>query len=282
MKKKILKIGALVLAIVLIIGVCLFANALIGNPISKALAKKTAEKHIQQVYGDRDYELNEVTYSFKDGYYHATVSSPASMDTYFTLSINSFGKLRYDNYEYQVTNGWNTAHRLGDEYRKIVETVINSSSFPYHHSLGYGELVFVSREDKELIPEVADYALITNELKTDAYYNVNELGAQSGKLTLYIDERTVSAERLAEILLGIRECFDEAGVGFYAIDCVLEYTQNEDAEYQYGRVEVMELLYADIYEEGMVERVKASNDAANAYYAAQDAEKLGEIEEGIE
>ena len=40
-------------------------------------------------------------------------------------------------------------------------------------------------------------------------------------LSVYIGEQTVSAERLAEILLGIRKCFDEAGVGFYAIDCAL-------------------------------------------------------------
>ena len=34
MKKKILKIAALVLALALIVGVCIFANSLVGNPIS--------------------------------------------------------------------------------------------------------------------------------------------------------------------------------------------------------------------------------------------------------
>ena len=60
MKKKILKIGALVLAIVLIVGVCLFANSLIGNPISKALAKNTAEKYLEENYPDTDFELGEI------------------------------------------------------------------------------------------------------------------------------------------------------------------------------------------------------------------------------
>ena len=50
MKKRILKIAALVLAVVLIIGVCLFANSLVGNPISKALAENTAEKYIKEAY----------------------------------------------------------------------------------------------------------------------------------------------------------------------------------------------------------------------------------------
>ena len=44
MKKKILKIVAFVLALALIVGVCVFANSLVGNPVSKLLATKTAEK----------------------------------------------------------------------------------------------------------------------------------------------------------------------------------------------------------------------------------------------
>ena len=40
MKKKILKIAALVIAIALIIGICWFANGLVGNPISKSLATR--------------------------------------------------------------------------------------------------------------------------------------------------------------------------------------------------------------------------------------------------
>ena len=45
MKKKVLKVLALILAIVLIIGIGLFANALVGNPVSKFLATKGAEEH---------------------------------------------------------------------------------------------------------------------------------------------------------------------------------------------------------------------------------------------
>ena len=38
MKKRILKISAFCLAMVLIVGVCWFASGLIGNPFSKMLA----------------------------------------------------------------------------------------------------------------------------------------------------------------------------------------------------------------------------------------------------
>ena len=273
--KKVLKIGALVLAILLIIGVCLFADSLVGNPISKALAKNTAKKYIEQAYGDTDYELERVTYSFKDSYYHALVSSPSSEDSDFTLLINAFGKLRYDNYEDSVTNGWNTAYRLKAEYRETVKAVFESSTFPYHENVGYGELAFVEAEYKDA-PEIPEYALITNELTLDAYYNVNDLGTRAGKLTVYIDDDTVSAERLAEILLGIRACFDRTGVGFYVIDCVLEAPQNENGIFDYARVEVMDFLYTDIYEDGLVERVNASNQAASEYYYVWGAERIDE------
>ena len=79
MKKRILKIAALVFAIALIVGVCVFANGLVGNPISKAVATNTAEKHLEETYSDKDFEIERVTFSFKDGYYHAFIYSPSSL-----------------------------------------------------------------------------------------------------------------------------------------------------------------------------------------------------------
>ena len=84
----------------------------------------------------------------------------------------------------------------------------------------------------------------------------------------------VSYERLSEILLGIRNIMDEADVSFYVIDCILEYPRPEDdGEWKEGRVEVMTFLYDDIYEEGLIERVRASDEEAKAYYARLDALK---------
>ena len=275
MKKRILKILALCAGIILILGVCIFANSLVGNPISKALATSTAKKHLKENYANTYYELGDVSYSFKDGYYHAQVFSPRSIDSSFSLLINGLGKLRYDYYENNVTNGWNTAYRLRDDYRKTVDTLIESDSFPYAVILGYGDLEFITAEYKDM-PDIPEYALLTNDLTLDSYYNVNELGKKAGVLTLYIADETVSEERLAEILLGIRECFDRAGVGFYIVDCVLEYPQDENAEYRYGNVEISEFLYSDIYADGLVERVKAAAEKTQNYYAEQDAEKLEE------
>ena len=274
MKKRILKIAAFVFAIALIVGVCVFANGLVGNPISKAVATNTAEKHIEENYADKDFEIERVTFSFKDGYYHAFISSPSSIDSDFTILVDMWGKLRYDTYEDRVLSGGNTADRISRDYRAEVDKVLDSQAFPYNEHIGYGDFDFYPRVHLEEY-SVPEYALITEDLTLDAFYDVNELGAKHGKLTIYIDDDTVSYERLAEILLDIRRIFDDSGVKFYVIDCVLEYQKNEDSsKKQEGRVEVREFLYADIYEDGMVERVKASDEAAKAYYAEQNAEKL--------
>ena len=276
MKKRILKIAAFVLALALIVGVCIFANALVGNPISKAMATNTAEKHIEENYVDKDFEIERVTFSFKDGYYHAFIYSPSSIDSDFTILVDMWGKLRYDTYEDRVLSGGNTADRISRDYRAVVDKVLDSQAFPYNEHIGYGDFDFYPRVHLEEY-SVPEYALITEDLTLDAFYDVNELGAKHGKLTIYIDDDTVSYERLAEILLDIRRIFDDSGVKFYVIDCVLEYQKNEDSsKKQEGRVEVREFLYADIYEDGMVERVKASDEAANAYYDEQDSEKFKE------
>ena len=279
MKKRILKIAAFVFAIALIVGVCVFANGLVGNPISKAVATNTAEKHLEENFADKDFEIERVTFSFKDGYYHAFIYSPSSIDSDFTILVDMWGNLRYDTYEDRVLSGGNTADRISRDYRAVVDKVLDSQAFPYNEHIGYGDFDFYPRVHLEEY-SVPEYALITEDLTLDAFYDVNELGAKHGKLTIYIDDDTVSYERLAEILLDVRSIFDDAGVKFYVIDCVLEYQKNEDSsKKQEGRVEVREFLYADIYEDGMVERVKASDEAAKAYYAEQDAEKLKEIEE---
>ena len=272
MKKKILKIVAVIISIVLIVGVCVIVNAFVGNPISKHLATNTAEKHLEEKYSDRDFEIEKVIYNLKDGNYHAFIKSPSSIDSHFTVLIDMWGNLEIDNYENDVLTGWNTANRLGNEYRDKVDSILDSQSFLYAVDIGFGDIEFIPTEYAK-DPSVPDYAIIIEDLKLDGEYDINELGSKAGKLTIYIDDETVSFERLAELILEVKKIFDNANVKFYALDFVLEYPKDENGTKKEGRVEVRNFLYADIYEEDMIERVKASDEAANAYYAEQDAEK---------
>lgn len=274
--KKTLKIAALVVALALIVGVCWFANALVGNPVSKMLATKTAKQYIRENYPDTDYQLDAVTFNFKFVCYNAYFKSPSSPDSSFTLMLGMDGKVVHDYYEDHVINRGNTARRLGEEYRAAVSRVLDHPSFPYDCHIGFGDLEFIPEEYKNA-PDVPSYAIVTNDLELDGIYDINELGAKAGKLTVYIYDDTVSAERLAEIVLDIKGMLDDAGVSFYAMDCVLEFPKPESGEWKKDRVEVMDFLCSDIYEEGMVDRVRASNEAANEYYNEMDAIKKQEI-----
>lgn len=272
MKKKILKIAALVAALALMVGVCIFANSLVGNPISKLLATNTAKQYIKENHPDMDYQLDGVTFNFKFVCYNAYFTSASSPDSSFTLMLGMDGKIVHNYYEDHVTNRGNTARRLEEAYRAAVGKVLDNPTLPYDCHIGFGELQFIPEEFKNEAG-VPPYALITDELILDGIYDVGELGAKAGKLTIYIYDDTVTAERLAEIILDIKGMLDDAGVSFYIMDCVLEYPKPESGQWQQGRVEVMDFLYADIYEEGIVERVQASNDAANDYYDEMDAIK---------
>ena len=146
MKKKIIKIVSVVVAIILFAGICFFVNALTGNPISRHVATNTAEKHLEEKYGDTDFKIEQILYDFKDSYYHAFIVSPSSADSHFSLLIDMWGKLCADSYEDNVLTGWNTSRRISDEYEAKVDSVFYSPTFPYNENIGFGEIVFVSRE----------------------------------------------------------------------------------------------------------------------------------------
>lgn len=278
MKMKILKVAALVLALALIVGVCVFANSLVGNPISKMLATKTAEKYLEENHPGKDYQLDGVTFSFKLTCYYAYFSSPSRPDSSFSLMLGMDGKIIHDYYENNVLTGWNTARRLSDEYRAAVGKVLDNPALPYQLDIGYGDLEFISEAYKDA-PEVPDYALITNDLELDGIYDVNELGAKAGKLTIYIWDDTVTVEHLAEIMLDMKKMLDEAGIRFYIMDFVLQYPKPEEGEWKQDRVEVIDFLCSDIYDEGMIERVQAANNAAGNYHDEMDAIKKEEVDQ---
>ena len=194
MKNRILKIVAFVIAVILILGVAWFANALLGNPISQKIATNTAEKHLKENYGDKDFIIERVTYSFKDSKYHAFITSPGSIDSNFTLFIDMWGKLQSDSYEERVLSGWNTAERISSDYRNKVNSVFGSRIFPYEEHIGYGELIFV--ENKYINdPSLPEYTLISNDLTPNAFYDANEFGAKAGKITIHLYDKQVSYER---------------------------------------------------------------------------------------
>ena len=274
MKKKTLKIIAAVTALAVLVGLAWFANAMVGNPISKILAERTAEKHLEETYAGTDYYIERIVYSFKDGRYHVFVKSPTSIDTEFSLTITMLGELRLDTYE-AVVDGFNTACRLEQEYRKLTDTVFDSPSFPYGCDIGFGRLEIYPQEafDDPNVDDIPPYAINQSTLVLDKIYDISELGRQAGHLIIYVESDTVTVEKAAEIMLHIKAIFDEAGVPFVAMDFTLQYPLPEEGMRPDGEVSVADFPYDAIYEDGMINRVEEADNALKAYYAEQDAKK---------
>ena len=268
--KKYLKIAALILALVLIAGVGWFANALVGNPLSKALVRYRAEQRLGAVYSDLDVYIDRVNYSFKDGNYHVHVKSDTSMDTHFSISYDLLGRLGYDSFEDYVASGWNTADRITTAYRGMCDEVLQSPAFPFECHIDYGDIEFTQDRFRDN-PDTPEYAMLMENLEMDRLYDIRELGAKAGHLVIYIDTQPVNVEHAAEILLEIREVFDQAGVPFRAIDLVLRYPKSEEGGYRNeDRVDLKNFLYEDIHEEGILERITQCAEATQEYYDSMD------------
>lgn len=280
-KKKILKITALAVAAALTVGLAFFANALVGNPVSKYLAKSSAQKHLEASYADKDYSIDRVMYDFKSGCYHAFIESTLSPDSSFSLTIDFGGNIIWDNYADRVEGRFNTSERINNEYRDAVDKVFDSQSFPYYTHISFGDILFV--EDVNLDqPYIADYAVRISELELDGYYDIGKLGKQAGELVVYIYDNDVSVEKLSEILLAIKDIMNRSGVEFKAIDCVLEPLKTEEG-YEGGytgeeRLEVEAFPYEDIYEKDMEKRVADAVEAKRALNEIRDSAKQQEID----
>lgn len=274
MKKKHLKILALVVAFAIIIGISLFANAFLGNPLSKMLAKSTAQNYLAATYSDTDYYIDRISYNFKDGNYNAYIKSPTSIDTEFTLSITMFGKLQWNSYE-DVITGYNTSRRIDQEYRELTDTLFNNPSFPYTCYIGFGTLEIYPAyliENADLA-DVPSYALNQDELVLDKIYNIQELGKQAGHLVIYVEDDTVTIERASKIMLDIKDQFDAAGIPFAAMDFTLQYPRPEEGQRPEGEISVADFPYDEIYDDGMPDRVIEADKALKAYYEEQDAKR---------
>ena len=275
MKWNLRKVLALSAALVLIGGLAWFANALNGNPISKMLAKTTAERYLAEHYGDTDYYIDRVSYNFKDGNYHAFVRSPSSVDTTFTISLTMLGSLQGDTYD-NVLSGWNTALRLDEEYRALVDRVLEDPAFPYQCHIGYGSLEILPAEvlsSPEAASENPGYALNQDELILDHIYDIPALGRQAGHLILYLEEEPATFEAAADIMLDLKARFDEAGVPFAAMDLTLLPPRSEDGQRPDGEIRVEDFLCDAIVPDGLADRIREADQELDEYYAREDAER---------
>lgn len=93
-----------------------------GNPISKILADKAADKYLKTHYTELELERDKVYYNFNDGTYVVRLWDKNSIDTMFSLKFDSFGKMKYDTYNERFFNTFfryvNFLDHLGYEIAK--------------------------------------------------------------------------------------------------------------------------------------------------------------------
>ena len=276
--KKCLRIIGIVLVIALIALLIWFGNVMMGNPVSHALASKAAKAYLSDRFSDTDYEMERMTYSFKDGRYHAFMISPTSIDGDFSVSFSMLGEYCYDTYD-SVLDGFNTAQRLDSEYRKLTDTILNDPALPYDNSQEYSimfgrlEIYPIEAFEDPNVTDVPAYALVQDELELNNIYDIKELGAKAGHLILYVDNEVISVEEAARIMLDFRSMFDEADIPFYAMDFVLRHPRTEDGKSDDEEIRINDFLYQDIYEEGLTDRIEIAIEETAAYYAMLDQMK---------
>lgn len=146
MNRKIGKIIAGIVGIGLIIMLLLFANSLVGNPVSKLLAQNAAQKYIEENYSGLDLEVQRTGYNFKWGEYTSFVQSSTSEDTAFSIYFDSFGGVRRDDYEYEVANNFTTFRRLDEEMREAGKELIGGG---LNYDFEYAAFSF-SKEEEDL------------------------------------------------------------------------------------------------------------------------------------
>lgn len=183
MKLSVKKIALGILALLVLAVV----NALFGNPVSKALAERGADKVIAEKYGDLDLSREKVVYNFKIPEYVAHLQDKNSEDSAFELCFDSFGRLQRDTYDFRIDN---TAARFESAVWKYGEVLEKKYDFPYEISLSAWNKI-----------DEADY--LTLDQPVDLKHLPYKLEVQT------FGERKVTADEAMTILKRLQQIMDD-------------------------------------------------------------------------
>ncbi len=187
-----------------------FYIAFFGNPISRLMAEKSANKYIEANYKDLDLNRDRAYYNFKNGYYIIRLRDKNSKDTKFFLGFDSFGRLKADTYDSILFNTW---IRLSDELRDYGKGLEKKYNFPYEISL---TTVNDDLEEKLVLDQKFDF----NNFKEDV--NAQAFG--------YVEKP--SLEECLDILCDLQEIMDKTylNVTKYSIILIPEENKKPDGE----------------------------------------------------
>ena len=172
------------------------------------------------------------------------------------------------------------------DYRDQCDSIFSSALFPYVSDIALGSLNYGDRESMEyIVAKDSIYRknyLTTDGLVLDGIYNVGELGKTYGSLCLYVDTENCTEQMASEVLLTVKDLFDQAGIGFHDIDLTLQHPRDEDGNRPGESFNMLSLLYEDIKEDGLVEKVQEIHTDTVNYYHQMDNMKNEELGKAVE
>lgn len=209
MKSSVKKIAIGILFVVALV----VLNALFGNPISKALAERGADKVIAEKYGDLDLSREKVIYNFKDGDYVAHLEVKNSVDSRFELCFDSFGRLYRDSYDERI---FQTLTRFDVALRDYGHGLEKAYGFPYEITLSYWDKV--DPTEYLTVDQPVDIKHLPFKLQAQIRGASDEVAARAAMTVLQRAQGIMDGEGL--------------NVTAYTIDLTSEKSVNEKGEAQ--------------------------------------------------
>lgn len=243
MKNKKLRIIIIVFVALLLIIAAIIVDSFVGNPISKYIAKKSAERYVNDNYSDLDLVIDNPIYNFKIGSYMVNCYVENSKDTHFKIMCNKSGKVLYDNYE-SIINGLNTIIRISNDFNKYVENIIRDE-FSYDYYILYCDVKIMDSNIFDL----------DEEFEINSFLNKSE-GNKEIQIASYVyaNRNDMNWENIIDKLNELDKFLQNKGIIADRITMMLE-DKDENVYYTFGVHDITrEMIESDNLKEQLVER----------------------------
>ncbi len=265
--KKYLKVGAFLVALLLIGFLVYIVDFFTGYPVSYFRVQHTAEQYMEENYSGMDYVLSKPSYSLKLGGFDMEASIPNTIDNHFSISFYRGGTLKYDTYEQDVLNKANTAIRLSNDYNAKIRDVFANSDFPFAADIsGDFQSARTGVQEQQHEPGVYPEKWNIQELVLDGEYDISELSGQYGTVFLSVTSRDVSVKAAAESFLRLKAIMEQNHLPFKSVTLWISSEKTDDSENPVEQLQILNFGWDDIYEEGLEERVNEAVAATESYY----------------
>ena len=229
MKTHTKRIAAGIVAVLLILAMLLAADAIYGDPVSRAWANSRAIAYAEKLYPGQTFTVErEDSGSFWT--YGTWVQSEQSQDTRFDVTTKFWlftsdegGMEGLSRHEQMVERRWNTAYRMGEEAAAAVEEVLQKELPQYQFAGTYGaeqrscDIQLGYTEDSSVIPQ--EYAEL---LPLDAPFDKSLLQEIPTKLSVTgVWPTTPTQADVDTVLADLKKVLTAAGYDFAYYDLTL-------------------------------------------------------------